>query len=235
MAEGHAPKVIYLARRNPALSREEFPARWRQHSLLAGSMPSIRPGFAQVAQCLNLYDRAVVARASLDYDGVNLLTMTSPDRIEAVWQSDEVHNLVLPDELATFDRYVRQFSLTTQEHVVADGPMQPYCLIVFLKRDRNVELDAFATMLLDAYRAMADGGRRAVVNLVTDRQPGYNFDAVTELWFASTDEAIKVTQSSVYAEMYLGRRSQFCDEWRTLTMMTRINYARPAISEGMQG
>ena len=229
MAEEHAPKVIYLARRNPSLTREEFPARWRQHSLLAGSMPSIRPGFAQVAQCLNLYDRAVVPRASLDYDGVNLLTMTSPDRIETVWQSDEVHNLVLPDELATFDRYVRQFSLTAQEYVVANGPMQPYCLIVFLKRDRKVELDAFGKTLIDAHGTMAADGERAVVNLVTDRQPGYNFDAVTELWFGSTEKAIEVTQSSDYAERYLGWRSDFCDEWRTVTMMTQINYARPAI------
>ena len=229
MTQNCAPKVIYLARRNPALSRDEFPARWRQHSLLAGSMPSIRPGFSQVAQCLNLYDRSFVPRAALDYDGVNLLTFNDAERVTAVWQSDEVHNLVLPDELATFDRYVRQFSLTAEEHLVGQGPMQPFCLIVFLKRDRKLSLDEFGHGIVEAHRKTGQGGRRAVVNLVTDRQPDYNFDAVTELWFASAEEAAEVTQSQDYAESYLKGRWEICDEWRTLTMMTRINYARPPI------
>lgn len=229
-------KVIYLARRNPRLTREEFPARWRQHSLLAGSMPSIRPGFVQVAQCLNLYDREVVPRATLDYDGVNLLTLVDAAFASAPWQSDEVLELVLPDELATFDGYVRHFSLTTTEQVVHSGPMQPFCLIHFLKRDRRLDMAQFTAALCEAHGAMAAdgamGGRRAVVNIVTDRQPGYNYDAVTEQWFASADEARAATRTPGYAATYLAARNAVCDEWRTLTFMARINYARPALGEG---
>jgi hypothetical protein len=222
-------KVVYLARRNPRLSLEAFPDRWRQHSLLAGSMPSIRPGFAQVAQCINLYNREIVPRATLEYDGVNLLTLTDPAYASIPWQSDEVLELILPDELATFDGYVRHFSLTTLEHVVADGPMQPYCLILFLKRDRTLGLDAFASAIVAAHGKLAPGAARAVVNIVTDRQPGYNYDAVTEIWFASTEQAKDFINSSAYQKSYLPRRNQLCDEWRTLTFMSRINYARPAL------
>jgi hypothetical protein len=225
-----ATKVVYLARRNPSLSIADFPARWRQHSLLAGSMPSIRPGFAQVAQCINLYDRAVVPRAALNYDGVNLLTLSGPEFATLMWQSDEVQELILPDELATFASYVRYFSLTTLEYPVSDSPMRPFCLISFLKRDRKLGMEEFKTALIDAHAEMARGKRRAVVNIVTDRQPGYNFDAITELWFESEADAIETTQCTSYVNAYLPRRLEICDEWRTVVMMTRINYARPAIA-----
>lgn len=33
------PKLIYLARRNPVLTREGFTAKWRQHGALGMSMP----------------------------------------------------------------------------------------------------------------------------------------------------------------------------------------------------
>ena len=224
-----ATKVIYLARRNPKLTREEFPARWRQHSLLAGSMPSIRSGFAQVAQCLNVYDRAVVARASLAHDGVNLLTLTDPSFATAMWQSDEVQELILPDELQTFDTYVRYFSLVTRETVVAGGSMAPVCLITFLKRDRHLSIDGFIKALCAAHGETAEGLGRAVVNEVTDRPPGYNYDAVTELWFPDIESGARFLGSAAYAENYLPERMKIADEWRTLTMWTRINYARPAL------
>jgi len=228
-----ATKVVYLARRNPGLSRDEFPARWRQHSLLAGSMPSIRPGFNQVAQCINLYDRDAVPRAALDYDGVNLLTLVDPAYASIPWQSDEVLELILPDELATFDGYVRHFSLTALEHVIAGGPMRPYCLILFLKRDRKMTMEAFAPALIATHRAAAQAaGGRAIVNIVTDRQPGYNYDAVTELWFDSEAQAKAVTRETAYVDAYLPARAEICDEWRTLTFMSRINYARPPLGEG---
>lgn len=226
-----ATKVVYIAKRNPRLSREEFPARWRQHSLLAGSLPSIRPGFAQVAQCLNVYDRDVVPRASLEYDGVNLLTMVTPEHAAAIWQSDEVHNFILSDELETFSTYVRYFSISTLEHVVSEGGMNHFCLIHFLKRDPRMGLAAFGEGLAKAHGAMAGGSRRAVVNLVTDRMPGYNFDAVTELWFSGLDEARDFLAKDGYAGEYLAERGRLCDEYKTLTMWTRINYARPAITE----
>jgi len=226
-----ATKVVYLARRNPRLSREEFPARWRQHSLLAGSCQSIRSGFAQVAQCINLYDRAIVPRANLDFDGVNLLSFVAPHYADAVWQQDEVHDLLLPDELQTFDTYVRYFSLTALEHVVSPGPMTPYCLIHFLKRDPRIDPAEFAEALAGAHGKVADGKRRAVVNLVTDRMPGYNFDAITEVWFADLDDARAFLADEAWAGRYMAAREAICADLRTVTMWTRINYARPPLDE----
>ena len=225
------PRSIYLAKRNPRLSREEFGPRWRQHSLLAGSCMSIRQGFAQVAQCINVYDREVVPRASFEYDGVNILSFQEQHFVQAVWQKDEVHDLLLPDELDTFSTYVRYFTLAADGHIVSPGPMQPFCLLHFLKRDRRLSMEEFANGLADAHAAVGAGGRRAAVNLVTDRVPGYNFDAVTELWFADLDDARAFFAAEAWTGTYLGQRDRLCDEPRTLTMWTRINYARPSLEE----
>lgn len=223
------PKLIYLARRNPDLTREEFPDRWRQHSLMAGSFPSIRPGFKQVAQCLNTYDRTEVPRADLDYDGVNLLTMDSEKTARSTLMDDEAMAFLEADELKTFATYVRYFTFIATGEIVSQGPMKDYCLITFLKRERKVERAAFLEAITQAHQAMAGGQRRAVVNEVLDRMPGYNFDAITELWFASEEEAGEFIKTREYAETYLSARDTVSNEWKTLTMWTRINYARPPI------
>lgn len=221
-------KVVYLARRNPALTADDFPGRWRQHSLLGGSIPALRGLFTQIAQCLNIYDRAYVPRVTLDHDGVNLLTLKDRAAAQTMWQRDDVHEVMLPDELATFSTYVRHFSLHAVERLISDGPMQPYCLISFLKRDRRLALDAFANDLVDALGAVGGSDRRSAVNLIEDRPPGYDFDAITESWFASPEEAAAVTRSPDY-KAYAAQRAALCDESRTIAMMTRINHAWPAI------
>jgi hypothetical protein len=221
-------KVIYLARRNPALSATKFPDRWRQHAILGGSIPSLRGNFVQVAQCLSLYDRAVVPRASLDYDGVNLLTLQSRDIALAMHQDDHVLDIMLPDELLTFSTYVRHFSLQCVEHVVQDGAMLPYCLISFLKRDRHLSTDAFVDATVAALAGAVTNAERTVVNRVEDRPPGYNFDVVTESWFASAEEAASATRSASY-KAYLRHREALCDESRSVAMMTQITHSWPTI------
>jgi hypothetical protein len=222
-------KVIYLARRNPALSASMFPDRWRQHAVLGGSIPSLRGNFVQVAQCLSLYDRAIVPRASLDFDGVNLLTLKDRDVALAMHQDDMVLDIMLPDELLTFSTYVRHFSLQCVEHVVQDGDMLPFCLISFLKRDRHFSTDAFVDATVAALTGAVPGARRTIVNRVEDRPPGYNFDAITESWFASAEEAASATRAASY-KAYLRQREALCDESRSVAMMTRITHSWPTIS-----
>lgn len=224
-------KVIYLAKRNPRIARDDFGARWKQHSLLGGSLTGLRPNFRQVAQCLNVHDRSAVPAASLEYDGVNLLTMVTPESVSAIWQLDEVHDHILSDELETFDRYVRHFALEARGYETSPGPMQGFCLIHFLKRDRRLDMDGFIDGLRAATAGLAAavGLGRTVVNRVVDRQPGYNFDAVSEVWLADEEAAKNLLASEAWTQGYLGERGRIADHSRTLTMWTRINYARPPI------
>ena len=44
-------KTIYLAKRNPATSYDEFVVNWRQHAVLSGSFPEVGRRFDSVIQC----------------------------------------------------------------------------------------------------------------------------------------------------------------------------------------
>ncbi|MBV1688932.1 EthD domain-containing protein [Novosphingobium sp. G106] len=223
-------KVIYLARRNPAMSAGEFPDRWRQHAILGGTLPSLRGSFVQVAQCLNIYDRKIVGRASLDYDGVNLLTVIDRSAALRLNQDPAVFDIMLPDELQTFSTYVRHFSLQCREQVLRAGPMLGHCLITFLRRARNVAPDVFERQLTTHLGAMVSTANRTVFNRVEDRMPGYDFDAITESWFASAEEAASATKSPEYKD-HLRSREIVCDEGFSIVMMTRLNHSWPALAE----
>ena len=222
-------KVIYLARRNTALTVDQFPDRWRQHAVLGGTLPSLRGNFAQVAQCVNMFDRSIVGRASLDYDGVNLLTLTDRSVAMAMNQDAAVLDIMLPDELLTFSTYVRHFSLQCSEQVMREGPMLPLCLISFLRRGQRVEPGAFREGLVAQLGTVAAVANRTVVNHVEDRMPGYAFDAITESWFSSPAEAASATRSAEY-KAYLRCREMLCDEGRSVVMMTRINHCWPPLA-----
>jgi hypothetical protein len=113
--------------------------------------------------------------------------------------------------------------------------MQRFCLIEFLKRDPRLELDGFIDGLRAAMTALAQAAElgRTVVNRVVDRQPGYNFDAVSEVWLADEDAAKRLLESTAWTGDYLGARGRIASEGRTVTMWTRINHARPPVDQGM--
>ena len=43
-------KMIYLARRNPALTAEQFPQAWREHSALGAGCTNVREKVLSVAE-----------------------------------------------------------------------------------------------------------------------------------------------------------------------------------------
>ncbi len=229
MTDASIPRLIYLPKRNPRLSIEEFRERWRQHSLLGATVPELRPKFTQVAQCMNVYDRSILPAASFDYDGVNILNMTHHGAQQELFQLDDIHRVMFPDELETFNAYVRHSSLFAKGVVANEGAMRPRVLVNFLKRRWDVPEEDFASDLEAALGALVAGSdRRAVVNHVWDRQPDYNYDAVTELWFRDDGDLAEFTANRRYAETYLGRRAGLCSERRGVTMWTFVSYARPA-------
>jgi len=230
MTDTLVTKLIYIPTRNPKLSKEEFPERWRQHSMLGATVPVLRPHFQQVAQCLNNHDRTVIPDANLSYDGINILTMTYPGAAADVFQHDAVHQVMFPDELETFSTYVRHFSLFADEEVVNEGKMRASCLVSCLKRKPEIDAERFKAGLSQALTELTgDTNRRCVINHVTDRQPDYNYDAVIELWFDGDADLSSFATTEAYANTFLNKRRELCDEFRSLNMWTSINYARPAI------
>ncbi|MEG2048762.1 MAG: hypothetical protein RR100_18070, partial [Comamonas sp.] len=64
-------KMIYLARRNPALAAADFPQAWREHSALGRQCKNVGQRVKAVAQCSRQL-QADAPALSTDYDGVNL-------------------------------------------------------------------------------------------------------------------------------------------------------------------
>lgn len=221
-------KSIYLAKRNSRLTREEFPWRWRQHGLMGSSFPSLRVNNPEVAQLCNVFDREVLARSSLEYDGANLVTHARPEDAVGMWQNADVIDHLMPDELETFSTYVRHFTLVTRVEAIKDSTPSQFCVLTFLKAARGVSRELLServSALHDSVSADAESGTgRVVVNHVVDRPPGYDFDAVVELWFPDLATASRLP--AALGGEFVSERTALCDEPRTITLVGRLNYVR---------
>jgi hypothetical protein len=70
------PKLIYLARRNPGLTRAGFTARWRQHGALGMSMPR----WINIRRYVHCdVQQPGVPGIDETYDGVGLIWHRSPE------------------------------------------------------------------------------------------------------------------------------------------------------------
>lgn len=175
-------KMIYLARRNPALAASDFAQAWREHSALGRQCRNVQDKVLGVTQCTRLLTRAP-AGASTEYDGVNLLRLRDRQAADDIWSDPETLAIMRPDEPRVFDRYVRDFTLVAREEVLREGPAGEAVLLGFLRRLPRVAPADFG-------RALAQAGlpwpqaRRVVLNTVEpQRPPGYDFDVIVEWWF----------------------------------------------------
>lgn len=191
------PKLLYLARRNPALTREQFTPRWRQHGALGMSMPRWK-NIWRYAHC------DVVADLSGDpqgYDGVGIVWHKSPETRRAHREDSSSQGAMEADEVETFDQLVGNFCVLLQEReVMNDSGQAPFKLMRFGQRhaaithDRMVEefSPAYAAALLKA--AGVEARVRAYVQnhampSESGRPWGLRYDFIDELWFDSVDDA----------------------------------------------
>jgi hypothetical protein len=121
------PKLIYLARRHPALTREQFVGRWRQHGALGMSLPRWR-NIAHYVHCDVLDDSC--------YDAIGLIWHRSPNH-RAAHIADTSSRLEMEsDERATFARPIVQDCLIAREYVQRAPPTaRPSAAKVFVFAD----------------------------------------------------------------------------------------------------
>jgi len=108
-------KLAYLARRNPALSREQFIRRWRQHGALAMGLARWN-SVGRYAQCDCLPVPVGLSRASQQYDGVGVVWFR-----DGKPSSQADRERMRADELQTFSTYVDEIALILRERVGRDG------------------------------------------------------------------------------------------------------------------
>ena len=142
------PKLIYLARRKPDLTREGFTARWRQHGALGMSMPrwvNIR----RYAHC----DVTPLGIPGIDdsYDGIGLIWHRSPEARKRHRADNSSIAVLEADEMHTFAELVSKFCLLAREVVVQEGRSGPVKLFRFVERTNAVSKEEFEKSWVESH------------------------------------------------------------------------------------
>jgi len=189
-------KVIYLARRNPAIAKEAFPERWRQHS--AFGRPLIKRsemGYNTVCYCLIEEDTDGAVDPSGPYDAVCLMHLEGLHSIgPAIRRAN--HVLLAPevaaDELRTFDRYVKDAKLFCAFEPVLNGPETEWCVLLMMSRIADISPTAFlrqtrgSMQSLLALPEVIEHVTRVVQHSVLVRpERDFDYDVAQEYWFDS--------------------------------------------------
>lgn len=230
-------KMIYLARRNPALAAGDFAQAWREHSALGRQCRNVQDKVLGVTQCTRLRDGGEdggLPGASFDYDGVNLLQLRDLGVATDIWNDPETQAIMRPDEPRVFSTYVRDFTLVCGERVLRAAPAGEVVLFGFLRRRPGLSKNAF-----DA--AWADGppdawlaapalqhALRVVHNSVVQTPPaGYDYDGIAEWWFASADAARAALAAGDLRARLPAAYGPVADLARSVFMFTRVSHRRP--------
>lgn len=227
------PKMIYLARRNPATDHAEFLENWAGHAELSGRFPAIAGNFRRVIQCDALAEPDLPPGVSSDYDGVNLLTMRSVGGMAGVWQDPAIVEHMEPDELRVFSGYVRDFTIICAEEVILDGPYTQYLALRFLARRADVDRKSFAA------RWSGQGGRTLTASggplrrLVHDHRmfpapEGYGYDGIEELWFDTAQERSAFFRDERVAQE-LAAQAQVFDPDKSVMVFADVTLAVPPL------
>lgn len=219
-------KMIYLARRNPTLTAEQFPQAWREHSALGRQCKNVQDRVRSVTQCVRLLD-AHLAGASVAYDGVNLLGLRDRESADAIWTDAETLAIMRPDEPRVFDRYVRDFTVVAQEQVLHQGGAGDAVLLGFLKQRAGVQSADFQRTLCLEPLPWPEV-RRTVLNLVEPQRPvGYDFDAIVEWWFDDATALVKALTRAPMGGALPVLQQTVCNNSASVFMATRVSHRRP--------
>ena len=228
-------KGIYLTKRAETLSEEAFPRRWKQHAVLFSSLRLQRNYFTGAIQVRRRLEAACPADATRDYDGVSLLPLTDPEIALMIYDEPDVQRIILPDELETFSRYIRDVYMIAQEHEILPGPRTPHVVVEFLKCRQSFETDT----VFEAWRqarpqgevapGQESGVARHAVDRVICKAPLFDFDLVSELWFRTSEDAqTYFADPAVKAYREAGRREFFQPE-TSITFSGQVTHAFPPL------
>lgn len=189
-------RMIYLARRNPATTHEQFVSNWREHIALGAKFPSVYRRFTDVVQCDLILDLVDVdpgqTGSAFDvpggFDGIELTTARSLPASIGVWDVPDAQTHLVPDERRVFATVVRELTLQALASVVIDGPRTAYVLVRLLTRNPTLSREDFirtwAALPLPDHESI----RRHVRDFVIlDPPPAVPFDGVEEIWFDSAE------------------------------------------------
>lgn len=215
------PKRLYLARRKPTLTREQFRDRWRVHGRLAMSFMA-RQNWENVTAYIHfdpVREASGIAGASDDYDAIGWIRFKDVEARRRHAGFAEARAVLEPDEDEFFSERVNKTGMVTWEIVLRDGPSSGITKFTFLKRKSGLSPAGFdehwknqhAPLLLQAAPAM----HRYVQNYPLPPENGHAWgmgcDGVEESWFASLDD-LKAAHAAPAMRAVDEDRSRFVGE-----------------------
>lgn len=223
-------KLIYLARRNPTVHREDWPETWRSHATFANQFAFVANDITYSCYCNRIDEPTLDGRPvdlpglSRDHDGVALGVSPTVETLQGGGFSKEERALIDKDELRVFDMLTPNFSFYCTETVLKDGKFGEYGIFRFLARKPGLSREAFAARFdgrhadaaRDAIEALGTVVRYAHNRPIHDPLPLFPFDAISDCWFASAEDAVKALLDPTLAEDLDG----LCDRDRSVTILT---------------
>ena len=223
-------KMIYLARRNPALAAPDFAQAWREHSALGRQCTNVGQRIKAVAQCARILDTQEWPELHTGYDGVNLMVLADRAAGTAIWSDPQTQSIMRPDEPRVFDGYVRDFSMLCREHVLHHTPGTPQwpvigdvLLLGFLQKKPGWSgpMAAPREVPLAWRQGSLSRARRVVCNVIEDEPPaGYGYGCIVEWWMGSMQEAQTAAESAYVAAT---NRSDWGEH---VLMLTQVTHCR---------
>jgi hypothetical protein len=197
-------KHMYLAKRHPEFTREQYRMRWRQHGAYALSF--LTEVIVRYSHTDPLPFTGGLAGASDEYDGVGIVWFGSTDVRHAGWPSQDDMDLIRADEVKTFSEVVTNFEASTTEHVLRDGEREVGIKLMrfFTRRPEMTKAQFLDYWLNDHGPALLDSPlsgyiRRYVQNHPNDpaidgrQRWGLDYDGIEETWFDSIASLAEAT------------------------------------------
>lgn len=184
------PKLIYLTRRHPSLTRSAFVHWWRQHWLLANRNARWR-NVRRYVQSEVLTDATASIGGDTSQDGVAIVTFYSEEARLAHRDDGGAQKAMEDDEVRLFADLIKNHALVAREQVIRDGHRRGVKLLRFLTAKPDIGSAAFQCAWLQ-HRLDAPGDEfaralRYVQNhtLPPERTGGWGLgcDVVEEYWF----------------------------------------------------
>jgi EthD domain-containing protein len=228
-------KLIYLARRNPTVSRQDWPRSWRSHAKFAGRFPGL-PAAIRYSRYCNRIDAAPpceqdidLVPLSTDFDGVAIACSDNLELLQGGAFTTEQFASILDDERRVFDRPTAESSFYCVESPMRDGPIGEAVLFMFLARQPAVSRMAFKDWLLAQHANVARhlAERQSAVTRYTCNLPlhvppaSLPFDVVIECWYDSLEAAL---QSEQDARLMPGLEDigRCCDTRRSIAVLADV-------------
>jgi len=214
------PKRIYLARRNPNLTREQFRMRWRQHGALAMSQRTWGESAVRYVHSDPIPMTGGLAGASDDYDGVGMILHQSIESRRRRLADPGERPPILKDEDETFAARVATFGVDTVERVLLNGPSAGIKTFRFLWRRADLDRPAFRRCWGDIHAPLVLGmpvvARHIERYVQSDplepeagKTWGLDCDGVEEIWYASLDALVRAEAEPAMAAVIEADRARF--------------------------